>query len=78
MIPLKWKLYGIIAVAFVLGALGIRAQWIAGAEMRMRVKVAEKRVKAIQEAQEVRNEVEALDTDTLKQRATRWVRNPDR
>jgi hypothetical protein len=36
------------------------------------------RLDAAREAREIENEVEALDPDTLKQRAARWVRNPDR
>lgn len=36
------------------------------------------RLEAINEANEVRNEVEALDRDSLQSRARRWVRGPDR
>lgn len=78
MIPVKWQLYGVLAVAFVLGVLGIRAKLLADGEARLRAKIDAKRVEAMHEAQEVRNEVEALDRDSLKSRARQWVRGPKR
>ncbi len=78
MIPLKWKLYTLVALAFVLGLLGIRAKLITEGESRMRDKIEAKRRQAIEEANEVRNEVEALDRDTLQSRARRWVRGSKR
>lgn len=78
MIPVKWQLYGILAVAFLLGVLGIRAKLLADGEARLRAKIDAKRIEAMREAQEVRNEVEALDRDALKSRARQWVRGPKR
>lgn len=74
----RWKLWALVALAFLLGVLGIRARWVSEGESKMRAKVAEQRRQAIREANEVRDEVEALDHDTLKQRASRWVRGPQR
>lgn len=70
----KWKLYGVLAVAFVLGCLGIRSALLHRGEQRLRDRIAQRTLERVQEAKEVRNEVEALDRDTLKRRATKWVR----
>jgi hypothetical protein len=74
MIPLRFQLYAAVAVAFFLGVLGIRSKWISDGEDRVRTKMADKKIKAIKEAQDVRNEVEAFDRHTLRGRATIWVR----
>ena len=74
MIPLRFQLYASLALAFFLGVLGIRAKWISDGEDRVRTKMANKKIKAIKEAQDVRNEVESFDRDTLRGRATVWVR----
>jgi hypothetical protein len=74
MIPLRFQLYAAVAVAFFLGVLGIRSKWISDGEDRVRTKMADKKIKAIKEAQDVRNEVEAFDRATLRGRATIWVR----
>lgn len=74
----RWKLWGLAALTLVLGVLSVRAKWIADGEAKLRSKIADQRRQAIREANEVRDEVEALDHDTLKQRASKWVRNPDR
>ena len=70
----RWQLYLVVAAAFVLGVLGIRAKLLSEGEERLRGKLAEKKMQAVREAQEVRNEVEAFDRDTLRGRATIWVR----
>lgn len=74
MISLRLKLYLAAAAAFILGVLGIRAKWVSDGEDRVRAQMADKRLKAMKEAQNVRNEVEAFDRDTLRGRATIWVR----
>ena len=70
----RWQLYGVLAAAFILGLLGIRAKLLADGEARLRSKIEAKRLDAIREASDVRNEVEALDRDTLKRRAVVWMR----
>lgn len=74
MISLRLKLYLAAAAAFILGVLGIRAKWIRDGEERVRNQIADKRLNTMKAAQEVRNEVEAFDRDTLRGRATVWVR----
>lgn len=78
MIPIKWKLYALIALAFVLGLVGLRAKFVSDGEKKLRAKIDADRISAIREANDVRNEVEALDRDTLQSRARRWVRGPKR
>jgi hypothetical protein len=70
----KWQLYGVVAVAFILGCLGVRSALLHQGEQRLRQKIERRTLERVQEAQEVRNEVEALDRDTLKRRAAKWVR----
>jgi hypothetical protein len=63
---------------FVLFVTTLLATWFGGrmtGAANIKAKQAEGRVKAIKEAEEIENEVEALDVDTLKRRAAKWVRN---
>lgn len=75
MIPIRWQLYLVLTVAFVVGVFGIRAKWLAEGESRMRAKLNKDRLEAARAAREVENEIEALDRDTLKRRAAGWVRD---
>lgn len=61
---------GALIAAFVVAYFKGRAD----ADAEQKAKQAEGRVKAIKEAEEIENEVEALDVDTLKRRSTKWVR----
>ena len=75
LIPLEWL------AGAAIGALGFLAVWFGGkasAKSDARAKQAEARLKAAKEAEDVRNEVEALDRDALKRRASVWVRKPKR
>lgn len=74
----RWQLWVVVAVAFVLGVLGIRARWLYDGEQRLREKIEAQRADALRRAREVENEVEALDRDALKRRASVWVRDSKR
>lgn len=74
----RWQLWGVVAVAFVLGIMGIRAKWVSDGEAKLRAKIEARRQQAQTEAREISNEVDALDRDALKRRASVWVRNPKR
>lgn len=78
MIPARWQLYLIIAAAFVVGLLGIRSSLLAQGEARLRAKIEKDRAASRDAAQEIENEVEALDRDDLKRRAAVWVRGAKR
>ena len=67
--------------AVLVGVAGFAAIWFGGRRSGIsdvKERQAEARLKAAQEAENVRNEVEALDRDELKSRARRWVRDPKR
>ncbi len=78
MIIAKLKLWA-AAVGLVLAALA--ASWLGGRKAAIsdvKAKQAEGRLAAVAKAQEIENEVEALDPDTLKSRARKWVRGDKR
>jgi len=67
------------AVGVVVALATLAAIWFGGRKSgisAVKAKQNEARLEAAQRAQEVENEVEALDRDTLKRRARRWVRGP--
>jgi hypothetical protein len=70
----KAKLYLLVALAFVLGVFGLRFFWIQEGIKKQQDKRNEDRLKAIKKADEVENEVEALNPDDLRKRASKWVR----
>lgn len=68
-------------IAALVGVAGFAAIWFGGrksAQNSIKLKQAETRLEAVKEAEDVRNEVEALDRDALKSRARQWVRGPKR
>ena len=68
-------------IAVLIGAAGFAAIWFGGrksAQNSIKLKQAETRLEAVKEAEDVRNEVEALDRESLKRRSARWVRGPKR
>jgi len=70
----RLKLYALAVVGAVLAVFGIRSVWIDEGADRERAKQRRQKLDKIKDASDVRNEVEALDRDTLEQRARRWVR----
>lgn len=77
MAALVWKfLMGRLAA--VLAFLGLKAYWINEGRKRQEQARTTQTLRAVREAMEVENEVEALDRDTLKRRAAKWVRGSTR
>jgi hypothetical protein len=69
---LTWPFVALAALA---------AIWFGGrkaGQTAVKTKALEARLKAVKEAEDVRNEVEAFDRDTLRGRATIWVRKSKR
>jgi hypothetical protein len=67
--------------AVLVGVAGFAAIWFGGrtsAQNDTKEKQAEARRETATKAQEIENEVEALDRDALKSRARRWVRGTGR
>lgn len=73
----RLKLYALVAVAFFLGVLGMRAFWIDEGVDRERAKRDKKRLDDMHKAKEVEDEVEILDDVGLGERASKWVRQAD-
>lgn len=73
----RLKLYALVAVAFLLGVLGMRAFWIDEGVDRERAKRDQKRLDDMHKAKEVEDEVEILDDVGLGERASKWVRQAD-
>lgn len=73
-IPLRWKFYALVAGAFLIGILGMRARWIDNALAKEEAKRTEARLEAVRKANEVRRDVEILDDTGLANRASRWLR----
>jgi hypothetical protein len=74
----RLKRYAALVGLFVTTLL---ATWFGGrmtGAANTKAKQAEGRVKAIKQAEEIENEIEALDVDALKRRSTKWVRNTKR
>ena len=74
LIPLRWKLYALVAGAFLFGILGMRSRWIDNALAKEEAKRNEARVAAMRTANEVRRDVEVMDDTGLADRASRWLR----
>ena len=77
LIPLRWKIYGLVALAFVLGLLRWRSMAVDAALAEAEAERNKRRLKAIEEAARVRDEVEIMDDTGLADRASRWMRGND-
>ena len=67
--------------AALMGMAAIAAAWLTGrlgGAREAKGKDIARRIAAIQRKRDIENEVEALDGDTLKRRATVWVRDDKR
>lgn len=73
----RLKLYALVAAAFILGVLGMRAFWIKEGAAREAAKRNEKRIDDMRKAKEIEDEVEILDDAGLGERASKWVRQAD-
>ena len=70
----KLQIYGLIAVSFVLGLLGIYSAGIARGKDKIKRKLDEKLIDNMKTAKEVENEIESLGDNALLDRANKWVR----
>jgi len=68
----RLKFYALIAAAFALGVLGMRAFWIDEGIERERDRRSKERLDAMREAKDVRDEIQS--DPHLADRATRWLR----
>ena len=70
----KLQIYGLIAVSFVLGLLGIYSAGIARGKDKIKRKLDEKLIDNMKTAKEVEDEIESLGDNALLGRADKWVR----
>jgi hypothetical protein len=70
----KIQIYGLIAVSFVLGLLGIYSAGIARGKDKIKRKLDEKLIDNMKTAKEVEDEIESLGDNALLNRANKWVR----
>ena len=70
----KLQIYGLIAVSFVLGLLGIYSAGIARGKDKIKRKLDEKLIDNMKTAKEVEDELESLGDNALLDRANKWVR----
>ena len=70
----KLQIYGLIAVSFVLGLLGIYSAGIARGKDKIKRKLDEKLIDDMKTAKEVEDEIESLGDNALLGRANKWVR----
>lgn len=71
---MRIKLFFAAAGAFLLMVLTTWLSLKRASAANEKVKVATGRIEAMKQAEEIENEVEALDVDALKRRSAKWVR----
>lgn len=76
-VPLRYKLYGLVALAFVLGLLRWRNEAVRRAIQDLESRQREAAAEAARVKRGVEHEVELLDDVGLVERASRWVRSDD-
>ncbi len=74
----RQQLYGLIAVSFVLGLLGIYSEGVARGQDKVKRKIDEKRISNLKTQKEIDDEIRSLDDPYLVDRASQWVRKDKR
>lgn len=68
---MKWKLYALLALAFIAGLFGLRQVVINSALDREKARVNEQKLKSIKAKKEIERDVKTQDDDSLTDRLTR-------
>ena len=71
MFHLKFKFYGLITLAFIVGLIGWRRVGIINALNRQEAKINERKLQSIQNKKEIERDVETQDDTHLIDRLTR-------
>lgn len=74
LIPSRVKIYALVAVIVALALLRWRSAAVEAALQNMREQQNESRLRAIQQADEVRDEIDSMDDEYLADYAGRWLR----
>lgn len=72
---LKYKLYALVLLAFVLGLLRWKNTSVDAAVLKLKEAQTREREAALKVQRGIRDDVGALDDAKLSDRAARWVRN---
>lgn len=70
----RLQLYGLIAVSFVLGLLGIYSAGVVRGQDKIKRKLDQKLIKDMRTSKEIDDEINQLDDPYLVDRARQWVR----
>lgn len=70
----KLQLYGLIAVSFILGLLGIYSAGVVRGQDKIKRKLDQKLIKDMRTSKEIDDEINQLDDPYLVDRASKWVR----
>jgi hypothetical protein len=72
-----WQAFFSALLRPVLHALSLATSWFGGrksAQADIKLATVERSLRVVRRAEEIENEVEALDSESLKSRARKWVR----
>lgn len=75
MIPLRWKIYALAAIAFVLALLGVRASIIHTALAHAEAARNLQNLNAVKKARERDAELNQMDDVSLAEHASKWLRS---
>jgi len=76
-IGMNLKLFALIAIAAIAGAMGIYLRGVNQGKDALRNKINEKRLKNYEKASSVEKKVDALPDSKLRDLASKWVREQD-
>jgi hypothetical protein len=72
-----WRAFFSALLRPILSAVALAASWFGGrkaAATDIKLATTERTLRVVRRTEEIENEVQALDRDTLKSRSRRWVR----
>jgi hypothetical protein len=70
----KLQMYGLIAVTFVLGLLGIYSAGVSRGQDKIKRKLDQKLIDNMRTAKDIDDEIDTLTDTSLADRANEWVR----
>lgn len=70
----KLQLYGLIAVTFVLGLLGIYSAGVSRGQDKIKRKLDQKLIDSMRTAKDIDDDIDTLNDTSLADRAGEWVR----
>jgi len=71
----RFAFWGAVAGALIIGVWLLIRRGRLDAEAQIAIRMAEARIRAMQEGKEIRHEVRNADRDELDRRADRWMRD---